>query len=911
MGEQERERRFADELRRLYERAGKPTLAELVRQGRSQRPPVMLSDSSISAWLSGRSVPSKFSAVAYLVRYLEAKVPKSKTGTDIDPSQPNWRRLYDSAWRQSHARRGGRPAKTPLQPRSGGRGSRRSTEPRAAYLLTLNEVLSSAAPHGATYVERALRFLRANEQQHPDNLDGQPVHVSSLLDGLSRNGPLAPMTLILDESGAGKTTMLQHVAGMLTRRAQANALAPIPILIYLRHYRGNLRQLILEAFDEFSELLDNGSKSPVPVNTPFVILADGLNEVGPLRDQLVREIMSIRQLRRCEAIAVTCRTADYSNEFAVDLALSLQPLSLAQIKHMVDTRFELSGSSVYGKIVGDTRTLGMASNPMALGMILDLAADGEFGVNRGVLYKRYMTKFLWRERSVEPPGKSVPPELKERTLAALALHMQQHNTLSISAFDVVNIVHSVLTRWHETVEWRSVVASLEAGGLLTQSSAGYSFRHQSLQEYFAALALAHAQADATTGEKLPLPSGREWNEVHLMLAGITPDPSALVRQIMDRDPFLAAKCIVQGATPATSLVLNLVGQLSALARDASWVTRRTCADLLGEMGVLEAIPILLTLMQDPDSEVRWGAVYAVRNIGSRTRKADPGVLDALRRRLDDEFWVIRGETALTLAALRYFDTMEDIAGLLDVPHVYIRSCGVEALARLGHAAPNADWDALHRRVGPEAQLLLRFARAVAAADNDVQAASQGLREPEPSVRQAAIIYLGHANQPDVAERISDLLSDADSGVRSLAVAALGRLQAHAYEARIVAMLHSDDDEIVRGTAASALDALAAVDAVGALIEATSDPCGSVRFGAARSLGRMRAARARPALRGLAAEDPDVQARLQAVRSLGFIGSDEDLNFLHALAGAEPDRRVRDALAEAIDNITAGHRNLRL
>jgi HEAT repeat protein len=911
LGEQEHDRPFADELRRLYELAGKPTLAELVRQGRAQRPPLALSDSSISAWLSGRSVPARFSAVAYLVRYLAAKAPSSGNGNGIDLSLPNWRRLYDAAWRQSHARRGGRPAKTPHQPREEDRASPRNSEARASYLLALDEMLASAAPRGTGYVERACRSHRMDEPEGPDDVDGQPVHVSSLLDGLSRNGPLAPVSLLLDESGAGKTTTLQHVTRVLARRAQDDAHAPIPILIYLRQYRENLQQLIFEAFDEVPELLGNGNNSAVPVKTSFVLLADGLNELGPFRDRFVREIMSIRQLRRCEAIAVTCRTADYSNEFGVDLALSLQPLSLPQIERMVVNRFGSSGPSVYGRIVGDGRTLGMARNPMALGMILDLAADGEFGVNRGVLYKRYMTKILWRERSVEPPGKAVPPELKERTLAALALHMQQHNTLSISAYEVVKSIHATLIRWHETVGWRDIVASLEAGGLLTQSSAGYSFRHQSLQEYFAAVALAHAQADAAAGEETSLPSGKEWNEVHLILAGITPNPSALVRQIMDRDTYLAAKCIVQGAAPDTSLVFDLVSRLGVLACDANWVTRRTCADLLGEMGAQEAIPTLLTLMQDPDREVRWGAVYAVRNIGSRTRIVDPAVLDALRQRLDDEFWVIRGETALTLAALRYFDAMKDIAGLLGVPDVYIRSCGAEAIARLGSARRNADWDAFHRRVGPKGRLLLRFARTVAVADDDVQAASRGLSDPEPSVRQAAIIYLGHADRPDVADRISDLLSDADPGVRSLAVAALGRLQAHAYETRIVAMLHSDADEIVRGTAASALDALAAVDAVGALIDATSDPSGSVRFGAARSLGRMRAVRARPALRRLAAEDPDVQARLHAVRSLGFIGSNEDLNFLQGLVGAEPDQRVKGALAEAVDNITAGHRSLRL
>ncbi|MGX1778349.1 NACHT domain-containing protein [Nocardia brasiliensis] len=911
MGEQEHDRQFADELRRLYELAGKPTLAELVRQGQAQRPPVMVSDSSISAWLSGRSVPAKFSAVAFLVSYLAAKAQSGGIGGGGDLSLPNWRRLHDAAWHESHARRGGRPAKTPHRLRDQDRVSARNPVPRESYLLALDEMLASAAPRGTGYVERAFRSHRMDEPESPYGGGGLPVPVSSLLDGLSRNGPLAPVSLLLDESGAGKTTTLQHVARVLARRAQGDTHAPIPILIYLQQYRENLQRLIFEALDEVPELLGNGNSSVVLVKTSFVLLADGLNELGTFRDRFVREILSIRRLRRCEAIVVTCRSADYSNEFGVDHALSLEPLSLRQIERIVVNRFGSNGPSVYGRIVDDGRTLGMARNPMALGMMLDLAADGEFGGNRGVLYKRYVTKILWRERSVEPPGKAVPPALKERTLAALALHMQQHSTLSISAYEAVESIQSILTRWHETIGWRDLVASLEAGGLLTQSNTGYSFRHQSLQEYFAAAALAHAQADAAAGEVISLPSGKEWNEVHLVLAGITPDPSALVQQIMDRDPYLAAKCIVHGAVPDGSCVFDLVSRLGVLARDANWVTRRTCADFLGEMGVQEAIPTLLSLMQDPDREVRWGAVYAVRNIGARTRIVDPSVHDALRRRLDDEFWVICGETALTLAALGYVDAMKDIAGLLGIPQFYIRSCGVEAMAKLGRAGRDTDWEAFHRDVGPEGRLLLQFARTVAVADDGVQAASRGLSDPEPSVRQAAVVYLGHADRFDVADRIGDLLADTDSGVRSLAVWALGRLHAHAYQTHIVAMLHSDTAEIVREMAASALYAMTAVDAVEALIDATNDPSGSVRFGAARSLGRMRAVQARPALRKLAAEDPDVQARLHAVRSLGFIGSNDDLDFLQGLVDAEADQRVKNALAEAVDNVTDGHRSLHL
>lgn len=58
-------RAFAAMLKALYERAGSPTLAALVRQGGLRQPPVVLSRSSLSDWLAGRSVPSQQPVVQF------------------------------------------------------------------------------------------------------------------------------------------------------------------------------------------------------------------------------------------------------------------------------------------------------------------------------------------------------------------------------------------------------------------------------------------------------------------------------------------------------------------------------------------------------------------------------------------------------------------------------------------------------------------------------------------------------------------------------------------------------------------------------------------------------------------------------------------------------------------------------
>jgi hypothetical protein len=57
---------FRDEFRRLYETAGAPTLASLVNLGKQQRPPARISDTTLSDWLAGKSVPSRQSSRVFL-----------------------------------------------------------------------------------------------------------------------------------------------------------------------------------------------------------------------------------------------------------------------------------------------------------------------------------------------------------------------------------------------------------------------------------------------------------------------------------------------------------------------------------------------------------------------------------------------------------------------------------------------------------------------------------------------------------------------------------------------------------------------------------------------------------------------------------------------------------------------------
>jgi tetratricopeptide (TPR) repeat protein len=103
--------KFAAELRALHQAAGNPPLPKLVHQARKQRPPVILTPSSLSAWLNGKNPPKASPGMKFLLEFLhdQAKSRGIRTLAVLD-----YEGLRRAAWAHTHTNRGGRPAARPL-----------------------------------------------------------------------------------------------------------------------------------------------------------------------------------------------------------------------------------------------------------------------------------------------------------------------------------------------------------------------------------------------------------------------------------------------------------------------------------------------------------------------------------------------------------------------------------------------------------------------------------------------------------------------------------------------------------------------------------------------------------------------------------------------------------------------------
>lgn len=115
VGEQPEVVRFGIELRQLYEAAGSPDLASLIRQGRNQVPSIVFHDATLSDWFNGRTVPSDPLKLRFLIQLLEGRAKRRSGYGSRGPIW--WEELRGAAVAQKRGQRGGRPRTRPVAER--------------------------------------------------------------------------------------------------------------------------------------------------------------------------------------------------------------------------------------------------------------------------------------------------------------------------------------------------------------------------------------------------------------------------------------------------------------------------------------------------------------------------------------------------------------------------------------------------------------------------------------------------------------------------------------------------------------------------------------------------------------------------------------------------------------------------
>ena len=372
--------------------------------------------------------------------------------------------------------------------------------------------------------------MRAGEDLSPDQARARYIHGVLKLRANDRTpgkeGPLEDFLtsdglqlLIVGAGGSGKTTMLMHAAATGAHRAAQDVRAPI--VIYLR----------LPSFDRsdggFDLLLDRLSVAARVDRTtfealwrdgrrPITFLLDSLNEVAQayqasciqaLRTALQnsppvhRYVITSRPGGEFEAVAG--RSTDDRRVQVADILKfgSQETQRYLEAQGLVDLQSRISG-----------RLEDLASNPFLLWAITRTLASSRQGTlkNRGSLFRALIDHYIFKEREQSKP-KPRPTDynydlVKKPILAQLALEMTENG---------VTVVTDDRSLWKQVKKHllaledehrrelpleaetfmppdNSAVSFLREAvnnGLLIRDGNSLRFMHESVQEYFAAVAI--------------------------------------------------------------------------------------------------------------------------------------------------------------------------------------------------------------------------------------------------------------------------------------------------------------------------------------------------------------------------------------------------------------------------------------
>jgi len=137
---------------------------------------------------------------------------------------------------------------------------------------------------------------------------------------------------LLGAPGAGKSTTLRKLAADLARSAQADAEAPLPVLVSLGDWRGD--ESLTGFLAERIPAIARGIR-PLSEAGRLVLLLDGLNEVpSAMRKVKAADMLTFKDsLPRDTPYIVSCRRDDYVGDLELGLdTLSLEPLTPQRIR---------------------------------------------------------------------------------------------------------------------------------------------------------------------------------------------------------------------------------------------------------------------------------------------------------------------------------------------------------------------------------------------------------------------------------------------------------------------------------------------------------------------------------------------------------------------------------------------------
>jgi HEAT repeat protein len=756
----------------------------------------------------------------------------------------------------------------------------------------------------------------------------------AVLEGLRKYA--SEHVLLVGKPGSGKSTSLRRLLWEESRccveaiEQGKSEIPAIPILLELRGLSDSVLVAIQKKLEWWLDL-DEKILRYLLRDRRLLVILDGLNELP--NDKAWQEVDEFRQL--CADLKVplilSTREMGSGSNLRIPKKLEMLPLTEPQMWEFVQKRLSETSGELWRQIKGRLREL--TETPLLLKLLCDVfEQNGEIPTNRGDLFRK---EFARRYEEFKPERLRNVSEDSRRfmfdLLSYLAFTMVQGDPhtdpckpsaswVTIPKTQAETILASFLAgdntpdvavtqkakEWLEDlVEWHLLQVASNPGHL--------EFHHQLFQEYYAAEWLVR-QLTELNDEKLKYYLNHlKWTEPLAMWMTFVESEAVAVQVVklaLEVDLYLGARLAGEARLSLQQATVNVLLQKNFSTSLTIWLLEQTQSQ--------RALPFLLDILKNRNSDTRWRATRALGNFENVT------VWIPLIELLKDDDSSVRYKAAESLGKLGNVETASYLCPLLDDEDWSVRSIVVDVLGQLeGRATIDCLKNALKhedstvrnkaakylgKRANQEVIALLNeeFNRGNLDSKRDIlqllgetKSAAvlpiliHALSEKNWIIRSEAVSQIGLLGiwldsdllDDAVTAFINILKNDSETSVRSSVAMYLGVIGDSRVTPVLIEALYQDD-QVVRSSAAYGLRRLKDQSAIKDLIECLKDTEDNVREEVIRTLRSLNAVNALPALRRLL-QCKAVNVRREVIFSLGFLGDSKDIpNLYKALQDKE-------------------------
>jgi len=466
--------------------------------------------------------------------------------------------------------------------------------------------------------------------------------------------------LITGQPGCGKTTLLHYELNRLSKKAQKDINAPLPLLISLPSRQITVPDDLLQTMSEQSGL----SYSEIfglwrEANRPICLMLDGLDEVGSAAIELVSSAiinLITADAKKKHRVIIACRPD------VIERVESLRQLLRIDISTLRDKdidllteKYEITALSSYFSDFGLNSLFRTPNVIAALAHVF--RKGGLLPRNLGELYQQYVKISLPSTDTLTYSySHIVHPILAELAFTVISEGRSDvicNEKLIDRLFDILTDCENSHTRRRNIMpsDW-IVTGFIEQLGELPFISLDKSkepkrlnFVNSAFRDYFAAqYILKHGAESPEIAASLDRHSWRQWWRPLVMLAGLSENAQGLFDKLFEDKPVKLADLWLEGHTDGVeypTVLTNYYMQiyqgaekfssqfsesysthlLGSLIEDESAQVRLATVGIISQLGVCY-VPLLLRATKDLESIVSVSAKYALLRIGEVNTNTD-------------------------------------------------------------------------------------------------------------------------------------------------------------------------------------------------------------------------------------------------------------------------------------------------